>query len=130
VSPAKKSNIQKNIRDIQQEFGTSVTANDEPEISKSRLKAYLENDRESKLKSVIRRADNKSKSPIRSVNTGYQENIVVTPPPYDPQRYSMTNNMCPPQYQRYQQPPPSQYLQPPQMPSPHQPHHQQSQLYG
>lgn len=71
VSPAKKSNIQKNIRDIQQEFGTSVVADEPQEISKSRLKAYLENDRENKLKSVIRRADGKSKSPIRGTANPY-----------------------------------------------------------
>lgn len=69
-SPVKKSNLHRNLQHIQQEFNVKPEQEEpQPELTKSRLKAFLENDRENKLKSVIRKADGRSRTPTKNVPT-------------------------------------------------------------
>lgn len=45
-SPIKKANLQRNLQNIQQEFNVQPESEEpQPEMTKSRLKTYLENDR-------------------------------------------------------------------------------------
>ncbi len=78
-SPAKNPNIKKHMHaQILQEFGQKQPAVEPTETSKSRLKCYLEQDRQSKIRSVIRKGDASSKSPIKQMTSpsiSYNENM-------------------------------------------------------